>query len=42
MTKAFNQQDLPIVRQDVGATGGILLSALVQAEGTVLNIRINS
>jgi len=33
---------LPIVGQDVGAIGSISLSALVQAEGTLLNIRINS
>jgi len=32
---------LPIVGLDVGAIGSVLLSAQVQAEGTLLNIRIN-
>ena len=32
---------LPIVGLDVGAIGCLSLSALVQAEGTLLNIRIN-
>jgi hypothetical protein len=32
---------LPIVGLDVGAIGSISLSALVRADGTLLNIRIN-
>jgi hypothetical protein len=35
------QKVLPIVGVDVGAIGFISLSALVQAEGTLLNSRIN-